>query len=30
MEMFIIVGWPLLIFISYKAAVYALNKSGKL
>ncbi len=30
METLIIVGWPLLIFISYKAAVYALNKAGKL
>jgi hypothetical protein len=30
METFIMIGWPLLIFISYKAAVYALNKAGKL
>lgn len=30
MEMIVIVGWPLLIFVSYKAAVYALNKAGKL
>lgn len=30
MDMFLIVSWPLLILISYKASVYALKKAGKL
>lgn len=30
MELFIILGWPALIFVSYKGAVYALKKAGML
>lgn len=30
METFIIIGWPVLIYLSYKGAVYALAKAGKL
>jgi len=30
MEIFIMIGWPVLIFLSYKGAVYALSKVGKL
>lgn len=30
MDTFLMIAWPLLIIVSYRAIVYALNKAGKL
>jgi len=30
MGTFLMISWPILIFVSYKGAIWALNKAGKL
>lgn len=30
MEAFLLISWVVLIFVSYKGAIYALKKAGKL